>query len=320
MKKSGHRSVALLLAALTVAGAAALGGCSSREVSYAPTGAYKTPVGEVVPLTTQRPIIVELTEAPSVVDISVAEDATVPVEKEEEAPVDRGSAVQGVFDPDTGVLLNVPFIDQVDRYPTGCESISAVMLCNYYGVPVTPDAFIDLYLDKGTAPFRDLVGVAFGDDPNKVFLGSPYSEDGWGCYGTVIVNALNKFLPAYGMKAVIEYNKPLEQLCNEYISEGHPVVIWATQGMADARLSMSWYVLGTPNVFRWVSPLHCLVLTGYDANFYYFNDPQKGKDYRYFRGDVDAPFASFGMQSITLRSLTKRAAESSSDESRPAGG
>ncbi len=39
-------------------------------------------------------------------------------------------------------LISVPYIDQTKDYPTGCESISAVMLLAYLGISVSPDEFI----------------------------------------------------------------------------------------------------------------------------------------------------------------------------------
>ena len=53
------------------------------------------------------------------------------------------------------MVEDVPFISQLVKYPTGCESVSAVMVLNWAGVGVTVDEFIDRYLAVGTAPYRD---------------------------------------------------------------------------------------------------------------------------------------------------------------------
>ena len=45
-------------------------------------------------------------------------------------------------------LICVPYIDQTKDYPTGCESISAVMLLAYLGISVSPDEFIEYYLEQ----------------------------------------------------------------------------------------------------------------------------------------------------------------------------
>lgn len=49
-------------------------------------------------------------------------------------------------------LLDAPFIDQRDKYPTGCESVTAVMALQYAGVEVSVEEFIDGYLPQGNTP------------------------------------------------------------------------------------------------------------------------------------------------------------------------
>ena len=45
-------------------------------------------------------------------------------------------------------VIQAPYIDQTKQYPTGCESVSAVMLLQYLGIPVLVDDFIEKYLKK----------------------------------------------------------------------------------------------------------------------------------------------------------------------------
>ena len=41
------------------------------------------------------------------------------------------------------VIIEAPYIDQSPRWPTGCESVSAVMLLRYLGYDITVDEFIN---------------------------------------------------------------------------------------------------------------------------------------------------------------------------------
>ena len=91
-------------------------------------------------------------------------------------------------------VIDAPFIDQRDKYPTGCESVTAVMALQYAGVDITVEEFIDNYLPQGNAPYTREDGTLVGADPWKVFLGSPYEESGWGCYAPVITGALEQLL------------------------------------------------------------------------------------------------------------------------------
>ena len=45
-------------------------------------------------------------------------------------------------------IISAPYIDQSVKYPTGCESVSAVMLLQYLGYEITVDEFIENYLEK----------------------------------------------------------------------------------------------------------------------------------------------------------------------------
>ena len=70
------------------------------------------------------------------------------------------------------VIIRAPYIDQSGRYPTGCESVSAVMLLRHLGVDITVDEFIRSYLEQKAFEVRN--GELFGPDPRKYFCGNPY--------------------------------------------------------------------------------------------------------------------------------------------------
>ena len=78
------------------------------------------------------------------------------------------------------IKIDVPYIDQSLKYPTGCESVSAVMLLRYLGYDLSVDEFIVKYLECREMETRD--GRVFGPDPNEYFCGSPYDKDSFGCY------------------------------------------------------------------------------------------------------------------------------------------
>ena len=69
--------------------------------------------------------------------------------------------------------LDVPYMSQKGKYPTGCESVSTVMLLRFLGFDISVDKFIQNYLDCRNFETRD--GRLFGPDPKKYFCGSPYN-------------------------------------------------------------------------------------------------------------------------------------------------
>ncbi len=187
-------------------------------------------------------------------------------------------------------LIDVPHIYQMNDYPTGCESVSAVMVLNYAGVDISVDTFIDSYLDKGD---RDSF------DPNEVFGGDPKSSTGMGCYMPVIKNACSKLL--YGTDYYIEASDSasLDTLCSQYIDNGIPVVVWATTDMASPYVSKTMTYNG--KAINWISPEHCLLLVGYDAYYYYFNDPQNTEyPVCYLKSDVVRAYNGLSNQSLAI--------------------
>ena len=173
-------------------------------------------------------------------------------------------------------LIEAPYLDQSGRYPTGCECVSAVMLLRYLGCDVTVDEFIRRYVP--TAAFERRDGELWGPDPREVFCGSPYAEDGMGCYAPVIRRALAAALADAApldrrFAAVDETGAPMRARLERYIDRDVPVIFWACIDMRPPVRGPRWRLLGSREAFEWVSNEHCMLLVGYDAQGYYFNDP-----------------------------------------------
>lgn len=63
--------------------------------------------------------------------------------------------------------IKVPYIDQSGRYPTGCESVTAVMLLRYLGCDITVDGFIRNCLGAAMEQRED--GL-YGPGSERIFL------------------------------------------------------------------------------------------------------------------------------------------------------
>lgn len=187
-------------------------------------------------------------------------------------------------------MIHVPHISQTVLYPTGCESVSTVMALNHAGIEISVDSFIDDYLDQSS-------GVPF--DPNTTFGGDPRSSEGYGCYAPVIKKALDKLLPGKGYYARELSGVSLEALCSEYIDHDIPVIVWTTMDMAPPKKGDSWTYNG--KTIQWISPEHCLLLVGYDEDYYIFNDPQQSEAFTYYHKDsVEAAYKALSSQAIVL--------------------
>ncbi len=213
-----------------------------------------------------------------------------------------GDTVNGITTNEQGiitkVLLDTPYISQVG-YPTGCESASAVMLLRDAGYDTSIDTFIDKALDIGYLYTSS--SKLYGPHPNEAFIGDPRSSSGFGCYAPVITKALNKLL-ANGDTAVNLTGTPLSQLLTEYIDKGQPVAVWATINMVESTPGRQWYLTSDGSLFTWKRSEHCLVLVGYDENYYYMNDPYKGNGLKaYARSTVENRYTYMGSQAVIIR-------------------
>lgn len=179
-------------------------------------------------------------------------------------------------------LINAPYISQKGKYPTGCESISAVMLLQYLGYDVKPEEFIAECLEK--RDFEEREGVLYGPDPREYFCGDPYDEEGMGCYAPVMVKSLDR---AFGLFkcadesaeyfSIDESGKPLRSLIVEYIDNDMPVLFWACINMREPIRGPEWHIDDRPDeIFTWISNEHCMLLVGYDEHGCWFNDPYDG--------------------------------------------
>ena len=171
-------------------------------------------------------------------------------------------------------IIQVPYIDQSVKYPTGCESVSTVMLLQYLGYDISVDEFIADYLE--IKAFEEREGQLFGADPNLYFCGSPYDKDSFGCYAPVICKALEK---AIGDKYETrnETNTSVDELIRKYIDADMPVIFWACINMREPIVGPEWKLFDSEEVFTWISNEHCMLLVGYDEEGYYFNDPHENR-------------------------------------------
>lgn len=169
-------------------------------------------------------------------------------------------------------IIQAPYIDQTDKYPTGCESISAVMLLGYLDISISPEEFIDNYLEK--EPMQKKGGRLCGPDPWSCFAGSPYDSESFGCYAPVIVRALNRVFADRRLpkRAKNLTGMAMEEILRCYIDRDMPVIFWASIDLKETIPGPNWQ-LSDGSLFSWISNEHCMLLVGYDENAYYFNDP-----------------------------------------------
>lgn len=157
------------------------------------------------------------------------------------------------------------WLSQNPELPTGCEITSLTSVLNYYGINVKKETMADDYLKKGDGSYY------------KMFLGNPRDAGSFGCMAQPIVDAANLYfkknnvsMKAYNVSGVT-FDKILE-----YVSQGVPMIVWNTMGMAPAYESQTLTLDGRE--YTWIAPEHCVVVVGYDLdnNEVYVADPMAG--------------------------------------------
>ncbi len=172
------------------------------------------------------------------------------------------------------------------------------MALRYAGEKTSVANFIDNHL-ACSQDFYWWEGKFYGPSPYEYFLGNPRTENSYGCMAPVIKKALIRYFGSDD-RVIDTTGKSLSTLCDTYISNNIPVIVWASIGMLNITDGRSW-ILPDGTTFAWPSNEHCLLLVGYDANKYYFNDPYTGKVVSYARSIVENRYERLGMQSLVVK-------------------
>ena len=157
------------------------------------------------------------------------------------------------------------WLSQNPELPTGCEITSLTSVLNYYGINVKKETMADDYLKKGDGSYY------------KMFLGNPRDARSLGCLAPPREHPAQQHInkKKLTMKASNVRGATLDPLL-EYVSQGVPMIVWNTMGMAPAYESQTLTLDGRE--YTWIAPEHCVVVVGYDLdnNEVYVADPMAG--------------------------------------------
>lgn len=138
----------------------------------------------------------------------------------------------------TTYKLWVPLIAQRPQLPTGCEITATAMMLQFAGAKVTK-----LSLARE---------MPRSHNPNKGFVGSPYSKSGWYIYPKGVLPIVKHHLGSAQNLTGARLST-----IKKYVRHDHPVVV---------------YVAGVDGFSN-----HALTVTGYSKTRIYYNDPWTNK-------------------------------------------
>lgn len=192
------------------------------------------------------------------------------------------------------MIESVPVINQHPELPTGCEVTALTMLLRYHGVNVTKEQLAREVV-KVPVPYSSN-GKLYGGDPNKGFIGDPFSKRGFGVFKDALLPIVEKYLPG---RAEDLSGGDFSQVYKA-LDEGKPVMIWSTIGMLNVDARRSYWTTLEGKTIEWKTPEHAVVVVGYDKDYIYINDPYVGKQRKYKKQVVINRWSDMGKQAISV--------------------
>lgn len=207
----------------------------------------------------------------------------------------------------TAQVIDVPYIYQTMKYPTGCESVSTTSVLQYYGIDISVDTFIDEYLPQAELK---IIGYKSNNEkilssmhPNEYFIGNPKSYSGLGCYENTIKTAVEKLLKEYQLEEYFTVNAYTDLSImdiQDYLEDDIPVIVWATQNLVPSEKGLKWYLDGTDTIFQYMKNEHCMVAIGYDDDYIYFNDTLIGR-IAYPKSLLQERYQQMGSRTVVIK-------------------
>lgn len=205
-------------------------------------------------------------------------------------------AVNRVWRPKT-VLLDVPHLLQMPELPRGCEVTSLAMMLYFKGIQVDKMELAQR-LKRDPAVYRKVDGEIWFGNPHVGFVGDMYSFDrpGLGVYHEPIVELANQYIPN-AWKDIT--GVPFEEIELE-IANGNPVwvIVTSTFDWVDEKYWETWNT--EQGVIKVTKKEHAVVITGYDEEFVYVNDPLTSKNKQLPKEAFIRGWSQMGAQAVTL--------------------
>lgn len=217
--------------------------------------------------------------------------------------------IKPIQPPSAYMIEGIEALPQTDL-KAGCEVYACTVLLNYLGFDIDEFEFSNNYLISRPITY-DEEFQRYGPDMNSAYAGDVYTIYGYGVFSPAMAKSMNNYLHTTdsGMQAVVIKNYTLDELCEKYIVNDIPVMVWATTYMHEPYVKASWVVnyvdensdkqIG--DIEEWMQNEHCLTLMGYDEENYYFCDSVSGDITGYEKEISQQRYVELGAQAIVVK-------------------
>lgn len=189
------------------------------------------------------------------------------------------------------VLLNVPLLNQMDPpiLFNGCEVTSLAMMLNFKGINVTKNQLANRVIKVPLIYSSGEYG-----NPNVGFVGNMEIGPGLGVYHRPIFNLAKKYV---GDQVEDLTGQPFELLL-AHLANGNPIWVITTTTFTPISELETW---DTPQGLVHITfKMHSVVITGFDEENIYINNPYGMKNQKVNRVSFIASWEQMGKQAIVI--------------------
>lgn len=197
------------------------------------------------------------------------------------------------------VLMKVSLIQQYPEIPRGCEVTSLAMLFKYHSKNISK-LNLAKEVKRDTTPYsKDEKGRIHYGNPYEGFVGDMYNlkNNGYGVYHGPIYELANK----YFINSAIDITGCEFKDLLQFLSDENPiwVVINSTYKPLEETYFEMWH---TPTgIVKVTNKMHAVVITGYDQNWMYINDPLRpNKNIKVNKEDFKQTWEQMGNQGVVI--------------------
>ncbi|WP_141433744.1 C39 family peptidase [Bacillus sp. 03113] len=197
------------------------------------------------------------------------------------------------------ILLEAPIIRQLPELPRGCEVTSLAMLLQYANINIDK-LTLATEIVKDSTPYQVKDGAIYYGNPNDGFIGDmySYSQRGFGVYHKPIQQLAEKYMP----NQMIDITGVDFEELKIYLSDHRPV--WVITNTSYKKLPQSQFQTWNTPIGKVQVTLkeHSVLITGYDQQHVYFNDPLTGeKNKKAPLSEFEESWVQMGKQAITYK-------------------
>jgi uncharacterized protein YvpB len=189
--------------------------------------------------------------------------------------------------------LDVPLILQMPELMRGCEVTSLAMILNYRGIKVSKMELAE------KITFQPFLNGSYHGNMHKGFVGDikTFNNPGLGVYVEPIINLAKNYVPE---SEIINLTGNNPEDLYQMIDSGFPV--WIITNATFKELSDNQFQTWETDdgEMKVTYHEHSVVITGYDDNYVYINDPLKGSNIPKNRVDFEKAWIQMGRQAMTV--------------------